>query len=93
MFVILTYDAKEKRVNRCLKICRKYLVHVQKSVFEGSITQAKLERLQQELKNVMNPKEDSCCIYIMNSTKYCRKEMFGTAAVRTDIIESHSQDK
>ena len=33
MFVIVVYDINRKRVGRALKICRKYLVHVQKSVF------------------------------------------------------------
>lgn len=34
MYIILTYDVGSKRVEKVLKICRKYLVHVQKSVFE-----------------------------------------------------------
>ena len=48
MFVIVTYDVNVKRNNKVLKICRKYLVHVQKSVFEGNITEAKLRKLQQK---------------------------------------------
>lgn len=35
MFIILSYDINKKRVGKILKICRKYLVHVQKSVFEA----------------------------------------------------------
>lgn len=50
MFVILVYDVKTKRNNKILKICRKYLRHVQKSVFEGNLTEAKLKRLKNELK-------------------------------------------
>ena len=46
MFVIVTYDVNVKRNNKVLKICRKYLVHVQKSVFEGNITEAKLRKLK-----------------------------------------------
>ena len=49
MFVIVTYDVNVKRNNKVLKICRKYLVHVQKSVFEGNITEAKLGKLKSEL--------------------------------------------
>ena len=33
----------EKRVAKALKICRKYLTHVQNSVFEGEVTQANYE--------------------------------------------------
>lgn len=50
MFVILVYDVKAKRNNKILKTCRKYLRHVQKSVFEGNLTEAKLKRLKNELK-------------------------------------------
>lgn len=48
MYVVLTYDVNEKRVQKAMKVCRKYLVHVQKSVFEGNITEAKLKKLKKE---------------------------------------------
>ena len=35
MYVILTYDVGAKRVSKVMMTCRKYMVHVQKSVFEG----------------------------------------------------------
>ena len=63
MFVILVYDVKTKRNNKILKTCRKYLRHVQKSVFEGNLTEAKLKRLKNELKKISNEKEDSIIIY------------------------------
>ena len=37
MYVILVYDFGEKRVNKMLKLCRKYLNWIQNSVFEGEI--------------------------------------------------------
>ena len=49
MFIILTYDVNKNRVNKVHKICLKYLIHIQKSVFEGMITQAKLDKLKKEL--------------------------------------------
>ena len=58
MFVIVTYDVNEKRNNKVLKICRKYLVHVQKSVFEGNITEAKLRKLKSELKRTTKTDEE-----------------------------------
>ena len=60
MFVILTYDINRKRVSKVMKICRKYLVHIQESVFEGTITEGKLTRLKKELKYIV---EDICCEY------------------------------
>lgn len=53
MFVVLTYDVGVKRVSKVMKACRKYLVHVQKSVFEGSVTEAKLEKMKRELQKII----------------------------------------
>ena len=45
MYVILVYDFGEKRVNKMLKLCRKYLNWIQNSVFEGEISEARLKEL------------------------------------------------
>ena len=78
MFVIVVYDINRKRVGRALKICRKYLVHVQKSVFEGNITEGQLKQLKNE--------EDAVCIYRFESPKYARKEELGTIERKSHII-------
>ncbi|HIP92572.1 MAG TPA: CRISPR-associated endonuclease Cas2 [Thermotoga sp.] len=77
MFVILTYDFNEKRVQKALKICRKYLKWVQNSVFEGNITLSKLEILKDELSNIMDKNEDSVRIYILKDERFVNKEMIG----------------
>ena len=77
MFVIVTYDVNVKRNNKVLKICRKYLVHVQKSVFEGNITEAKLRKLKSELKRTTKTDEDSVINYRFDSLKYSSKEVLG----------------
>lgn len=59
-------------------VCRKYLRHVQKSVFEGNLTEAKLKRLKNELKKISNEKEDSIIIYRFETLKYSSKEVLGT---------------
>lgn len=40
------------------KIYRKYLNHVQKSVFDGAITEGQLKRLKNELQQWVVPEED-----------------------------------
>jgi len=77
MFVILVYDAGEKRVQKFLKICRKYLVHVQRSVFEGEITEAQLRCLVNELESIMNKSEDSIVIYKFRTKKYYERQTLG----------------
>jgi len=77
MKVILVYDINVKRVQKVLKICRKYLYWVQNSVFEGEITEAKLEKLKKELKNVINDEEDSIIIYKFKTSWYTDRELIG----------------
>ena len=43
MYIVLVYDisqsaAGQKRWSRIFKICKKYLSHIQNSVFEGEIS-------------------------------------------------------
>ena len=77
MFIILVYDANEKRVQKFHKTCKKYLTWVQKSVFEGEITDANLRLLKDELKEIMDDKEDSVLIYKFRTKKYYERESIG----------------
>ncbi|WP_456455040.1 CRISPR-associated endonuclease Cas2 [Thermovibrio sp.] len=84
MFVILVYDAGEKRVQKFLKVCRKYLVHVQNSVFEGEITESQLRYLKSELESIMNREEDSVIIYKFRTRKYYERQTLGVSKPSSD---------
>lgn len=86
MFVILAYDVNQKRVSKVMKICRKYLVHVQKSVFEGILTEGRLQALKRDLKNVIDVDTDGVCIYSTASTSYFLKEELGVVEDNSNII-------
>lgn len=86
MFVILTYDVSHKRANKVMKICRKYLHHIQYSVFEGMITEGRLGSLKRELNACIVYKEDSIFIYELNNLKYTRKEMIGVNRLNDNIL-------
>ncbi len=81
MWIILVYDIStesregQKRLNKVRKIAKRYINHVQKSVFEGNITKSKLERLKSELLQVINKKEDSLIIYIFDDLVDCKREI------------------
>lgn len=78
MFVILYYDVNQKRCQKMLKICRKYLQWVQNSVFEGEITRAKFEKLKYEIKKILVEEEgDSVIIYTFRSLLYSKREVLG----------------
>lgn len=86
LFVIVTYDVRTKRVQKVMKICRKYLTHIQKSVFEGMITEAKLNKMKRELKNIIIEDEDSCRIYKIKSLKFTSKECLGINKITENIL-------
>lgn len=86
MFVVLSYDIGSKRVHRALKICRKYLRHVHKSVFEGDITEGKLNQLKRELMGVLDTRHDAVCIYRVDSVSLVRKDEIGLVEDASVII-------
>ena len=86
MYVILVYDINQTRVGKALKICRKYLIHIQKSVFEGNITEATLKALKEELGHLIDVQIDSVIIYHLDSVKYTKKEQIGIVQSTSNII-------
>lgn len=66
-YVFLFYDVDVHRVNKVFKKCKKYLNHWQKSVFRGALTNSEIIELENELKKIINTKEDFISIIkIMN---------------------------
>jgi len=77
VFVIVTYDINEKRVDKVRRILRRYLSWVQNSVFEGEITIGKLEKCKKELQFVIVPEEDSIYFYIIENKNNYIKNVLG----------------
>jgi CRISPR-associated protein Cas2 len=77
MFVIVVYDVGEKRVNRVLKACRKYLTWVQNSVLEGELEESSVRKLRDEVKRVIISDEDSVLFYQFRTKKYFSRETIG----------------
>ncbi len=86
MFVIMAYDFNEKRVQKALKIGRKYLKWVQNSLFEGNISFAKFERLKAELRSIMDENEDSVKFYILRDEKMVDMEILGVQKEEPDAF-------
>ncbi|QTL99143.1 CRISPR-associated endonuclease Cas2 [Iocasia frigidifontis] len=77
MFVILTYDVDVKRVNKIRKLLKKYLTWTQNSVFEGEISQGKLNQCLSEVENIIDKSYDSIYIYNVKSSKFISKDILG----------------
>lgn len=78
MMVVLTYDVNvtdvkgEKRLRKVAKVCEKFGVRVQNSVFELLVDQAQLTTLKAQLQKIIDPSEDSVRFYRLG--KYFEKK-------------------
>ena len=77
MYCILVYDVGEKRVGKMLKLCRRYLNWIQNSVFEGEITEVKLNELKHEAKQIMDVGTDSLIIFTSRQQQWLEKQIVG----------------
>lgn len=77
MYVIVVYDVDSKRCGRMLKLCRGYLHWIQNSVFEGEITEVKLEELKFKAGEIMDKDYDSLIVFKNRSLKWLDKEVVG----------------
>ena len=91
MFVVLVYDVSkdengQKRWSHIFKICKKYLSHIQNSVFEGEISVVQLTKMKQELEPYINSRLDSVVIFKSRQQKWLDKELWGQQDDLTDFI-------
>ena len=75
-YVIVVYDVEASRTTKFLKYLRRYLTHVQNSVFEGELTDGTYREVREELESMLNDGE-SVMIYRMSSEKYVERSVFG----------------
>ena len=83
MYVILVYDINledkegQKILRNVFKICKKYLIHIQNSVFEGELLQSQEIALRMELNRYIREDKDSVIIFKSRSKKWMEKEFLG----------------
>lgn len=91
MYVILVYDIQTddggaKASRGIFKTSKKYLTHVQKSVFEGDITPALLKKLQIEISRYIRPDKDSVLVFKSREERWLQKEFWGRVDDKTGNI-------
>ena len=79
MYVVLVYDISQekngaRRWSRIFKICKKYLSHIQDSVFEGELDRAQYLSLSSELKKYLIEDIDSCIIFSARNNIWMKKD-------------------
>ncbi len=86
MYLILTYDVSEKRVNKVRKHLKKYLIWVQNSVFEGELSQGKFNKCLKEIEKIIDKSEDSIYIYKADYKHELNKDVLGLDKAFIDFL-------
>lgn len=76
MYVIVVYDMEADRTQLMLKLCRRYLTHVQNSVLEGEISKGDLQRLRGEIDDTLIEGE-SVIVYELSSDTLLDRTVYG----------------
>lgn len=82
MYVILTYDIKldengQRVLSKVFKLCKKYLVHIQNSVFEGEISESQIIKLNSELAKYIRKDLDSVILFKSRHERWLEKDFWG----------------
>jgi CRISPR-associated protein Cas2 len=88
MYIILVYDILADdtgaRVSRnTFKTCKKYLTHIQKSVFEGNLTELNYMKLEAELSKYIRKDKDSIVIFKSRNERWLEKDFLGIVDDKT----------
>lgn len=75
---ILVYDiVNAKRLRKIANICEKYLIRIQKSVFEGELTPSQIHALRCDINREIEKEEDSVIIFEFPKKYEKKKIMMG----------------
>ena len=88
MDVILVYDIlfdeKGKKIlPKIFKICKKYLVHIQNSVFEGNLSKPYSIALKKELAQYVRKDKDSGIMFYAREGRWLNKDFLGIEEDKT----------
>jgi CRISPR-associated protein Cas2 len=78
MHIILVYDVGEERVGKVCKYLRRYLPRIQNSVFEGDLTEAKLEAMKVGLCKLLVLERDSVLLWVLRDAKWADRQILGS---------------
>ena len=87
MMIVLTYDvdttdrAGEKRLQKVAKLCERYGMRVQNSVFEVLVDAAQLTVLKEQLINIIDKNLDSVRFYRLGNSYESKIETIGKSPV------------
>ncbi len=86
MYVIVVYDVGEERVARINKFFKSYLLWIQNSVFEGTLSESLFQKMIGRLARIITD-DDSFIIYKIKTESYVDRMIIGKEkGVKSNII-------
>lgn len=85
MYIICCYDVNSKHCTKFMKLLRRYLFHVQESIFEGELTPAKYRKLISEINKIITD-DDHIIVYYSYNSKQINKKEIGKIEDKTKLI-------
>jgi CRISPR-associated protein Cas2 len=87
VYVIVVYDTAVERNPKILRICRQYLHHVQRSVFEGELSAGQLRRLRSAVEGVIDSTYDHVLMYSFPPGTTAQRQDWGVPEpAPTDVL-------
>ncbi len=91
MYLVLVYDITmdekgKKILPKVFKTCKKYLFHIQNSVFEGELSEVQIMQLKGELSKYIRQDQDSLIIFKSRDKKWMNKEFWGKTDDTTSMF-------
>ncbi len=86
---LIIYDiSDEKRLRKVAKLLEQYAIRVQKSVFEGTMSESIKNRVRREIEGIINCDEDYVVIFSICEKDWQKREKYGVQEYLDDEIES-----
>jgi CRISPR-associated protein Cas2 len=91
MYLVLVYDINldqkgQKILRNVFKICKKYLIHIQNSVFEGEMSESQFMEMKIALRGLLREGQDSCMVFKSRNNKWLEKEFLVKEADNTSAF-------
>lgn len=86
MQVVIVYDVEVERIDAVRIILKQYLTWIQNSVFEGQITEGRLEELRLKIAGIIENDKDSVIVYSVNNPSWINKTIWGIEKNPTENI-------
>lgn len=83
MYDIIADEGGARVSRNTFKICKKYLTNIQKSVFEGNVTELNYMKLKSELNGHIRKDKDSILVFKSRDEKWLDKEFLGVVDDKT----------